>query len=325
MPRLRRRYRVRTPRAVFRGRRPRVPLRRNLRPRRKSGMRSMSVKPIGTGTTMSVYRERAKYRSFRSRVAKLSPRQQQLETIGTRTEWNYSKQGRANFSTMTKQQLLTITNNIPGYSDSTRWFLKDGYDEFFISNQSNANAYIRIYHYWVRRDIDVSITALMDRGLSDIATGSGTTPTADDYGVSPSMSSLTVSPFFRLAKQYFVELAAGRTHKHTARYVWNKEYNQEIYRESLGTTVTTDQAKLAGWTRVVLMLMHGEPVNDASDDNIVVPSSGAIDIVRRRVINYYYGEPVSPGIEFINSLATTNVTENIMEAATDQASTVEKA
>lgn len=293
--------------------------------KRKRKGKQVRVKPMGTGTSFSSYRERAKYRSFRSRVAKLSPRQQQLETDGVRTTWDYSKQGRTNFSVMSKQHLLSITNNIPGYSDSTRWFLKDGYDEFFMSNQSNANCYIRIYHYYVRRDIDISITALMDRGLSDIVTGTGTTPTADNYGVTPSMSAVTVSPFFRLAKSYFVELAAGRTHKHTCKYVWNKEYNQEIYRESLGSTVSTEQSKLAGWTRVILFLMHGEPVNDISDKSKVVPSSGAIDIVRKRYVNYYYGEPVSPGIEYINNLPLTGVTENVMESATDEASAVEKA
>lgn len=324
MPRAKRKYRVRVPRAVYRGRISRTVLRRNLRPRRRM-MKSTRVRPMGSGTTFSIYRERAKYRSFRRRVMTLSPRQQIVSTNGSRTEWSYSQQGRANFTVCNKPQMLDITNNISGFNDTTRLFLKNGTDEFMLSNQSNANAYIRIYHFWCRRDTDSNISTLMDRALADIALASGTTPTVDSYGTTPFMASSTVAPFFKFIKSYYIELGAGRSHRHFCKYSWNKEWNQQIYTESLGSTVAGTQSKLAGWTKVVFMLMHGEPVNDVNDKTKVVPSSGAVDIVRKLTLNYYYGQPTNPTLEYVTSFVTTGVTENIMEADTDQASVVEKA
>lgn len=325
MPRLRQRYRIRTPKGVFRGKRPRTVLRRNLRPRRRKMSSMVRVKPMGSGTTFSYYKERSKYRSFRKRVAVLSPRQMQVTTVGSRIEWTYSKQGRANFNLMHKQDINTIVNNIPGYNDATRFFLKDATDEYYMSNQSNANAYIRIYHFWVRRDVDTTISALMDRAMSDINISGGTLATTDNYGITPFMASPVIAPFFKFVKSYLIELGAGRSHRHYCKYSWNKEWNQEIYAEGLGSTAQDVQSKLAGWSRCVFMLMHGEPVNDVTTKNTVVPSGGAIDIVRKTITNYYYGEPTKPLMEFLTSLPTTGVTENVMEAETDQASTVERA
>jgi len=312
MPRVR--YRKRTVRAVFRGRRPRVPLRRNLRPRRPKRT-MMRVKPMGTGTTRSFYKQPVRYKSFRRKIMTLSPRQTQMYTTGQRVTWSYREQGYYEFMMATKPDMLTILNNIPSFSDLTTMFVKNCIVERYISNQSNANAYIKIYEIEYKRSTQTSPSGLINAGLTDLAAGA----TVTTYGVTPNMGWPAWNPFIRIKRMYNVELGAGRTHKHVSAYEFNKEWNQEIYAESASTD------NLSGWTRGVFILAHGEPVNDVTTKTKVVPSSGAIDLVTKQVWNYYYGTPSKPALEYFTNLPTGTITENIMEADTDAPSVVEVA
>lgn len=317
MPRLRQKYRVRTPRAVFRGRRPRVPLRRNLRVKRPVRRKSMiTVKPMGVGTTVSSYREPVRYRNFRRKVMLLSPKQRQLFTDGVRLEWDYKKQGIVSLPYQTRSDILTWVNNIPSYNDSTVAYLRNVTSQLVISNQSNANCFVYIYNYICKRDCAQTIIQEIDAGLLDIFTG--TSVTSETYGVTPGLASVTTNLFYRIPKCTRIELGAGRTHIHNQTFEYNKMWNNQLYPES------TSQ-HYGGWTKGALIICKGEPVNDVSVKTRVVPSSGAIDIVRRDVITYYYGEPKTQKLEYTSGFYTGSITENIMEAETDQASTVEKA
>jgi len=263
---------------------------------------------MGQGTTFSVYRER-KRKSFRSRVMRLAPLQSQLFTDGYRLINNYSEQSTKIFKMLDYSDISTTINNITGYGDATKIFYESGSHELFISNQALTNAFIRIYHFVYRRDSAKTPGTLITNGLADIYTG--TAPTVTTYGVTPTMSP-AFNAYIKIKRTYFIELGAGRTHMHKAYYQWNKEFNNEITAEGAGTT--SDQA-YAGWTKGMLLVLHGEPVNDVETKDKVVPSSGAIDIVFRERINYRYADPIQNKLEYITNLASTGVTENVMDPA----------
>lgn len=316
MPRVRQKYRVRTPRAVFRGRRPRTVLRRNLRPRRPKNRMMQSVKPTGAGSTYSYYREPVRYRNFRRKMMLLSPKQRQFFTQGERCEWVYRNQGIINFVYQDRGDILTWMNNIPSFGDATVAFLRNMNSELTFSNQSNANCFIYIYNYQFKRDCNQSMEELIDAGLNDVFTG--VKPTSQTYGITPSLASTTTKLFFRITKVTKIELGAGRSHVHNQQFEWNKMWNNQLYPE-------VNLNNYGGWTKGAYIIMKGEPVNDITDKTKVVPSSGAVDIVRRDVLTYYYAEPKAQTLEYIVGLPTGDITENIMESATDQASALEKA
>nr|QXP07683.1 MAG: putative capsid protein [Arizlama virus] len=277
--------------------------------RKRNAASMVKVKPMGQGTTFSKYKERRR-KSFKRAVMRLAPLQSQLYTRGHRVTNNYSEQGTVTIKMLDYFDMLSIVNNIPSYSDATKFFMESGSHELFISNQALTNCYIRLYHFVYRRDTVKNPAALLTSGLQDIYTG--TAPTVNTYGITPTQSP-AFNAFIKIKRVYFIELGAGRTHLHRANYQFNKEWNNEILAEG---SSSSDDMSYGGWTKGIFLLMHGEPVNDITTKTKVVPSSGAIDIVQRERINYRYADPTVPMIEYSSALDLSGITENVMDPAT---------
>jgi len=297
------------PRVGIRGR---IPIRLGFRKKSTPKLTSR-VRPTGVGATFSSYKYRPRKMSFRKRVEKVSPEQYYMFTQGIRSTCSYSKQGSLQTYAHTYADLNAISDNISGYNDTTRVFVKGTKKTIHMTNNALTNVFIDIIQFTYRKTSTSNFGTLWNSGLTD--QGSGVD--SSYYGTTPFMST-ALTQFIRIDKIFTVELAAGRSHRHVANYGMNKEFSRQLLAE---TSSSGSQAYLAGWTRGCVFILRGEPLNDQTTKTTVVPSSCAVDFVITEEIRYHYGNPTNTAMEFQSTLPLTGVTEYTMNDSTAAATT----
>jgi len=289
------------------GIRVRTPIRFGFGPRKKKKGLTTRITPRGTGSTFSSYGTRARKMTFRRRVANMSPEQYKLNTQGIRVTCPYSKQGSLQTYAFTYADLDTTSNNVPGYNDTTKVLMKGMKKTVHMTNMAKSNVFIDIVEFTYRRTTTANFGHLWNAGLADQVAGVDSAT----YGVTPFMST-ALTQFIKINKIFTIELGAGRSHRHVSNYRMNKEFS----RQQLAETATAGgNAYMAGWTKGCVYILRGEPLNDQTTKTTVVPSSCAVDFVITEELRMYYGNPTNTTMEFSSSLATTGVTEWLMDDA----------
>lgn len=274
------------------------------------------IRMTGQGATGSYFRKYARRMNFRNRVENVSPEQYFLRTSGSRLAGGYGKQSSTSFQVMALADLNEVSNNIPGYNDNTKCFIKNFKSELVFTNQAKTNVFVDVYEVKYRKSSDTSPRFCWTNGLTDYGVAG---LTLDTYGVTPFKSKL-FTQMMKVDRIYRLELGAGRTHRHVSNYSYNKDFTrQEI------STSGTFLSYLEDWTRAIIVIAKGEPVNDQVTKTTVVPSSVAIDFVWKEEIKYHYGQPIGSSFELINAMPTTGVVEYLMDEASGAAETQETA
>lgn len=269
--------------------------------RKRNGNGSTRIRPIGTGTTTSYFRKYSKLRSFRHRVEKVSPEQYRLRLRGQRLNGLSGKQCSFGYTVMAKSDLDEVSNNVPAYTDLTRVFIKNNKVEFIFTNQAKTNTYITIYEVRYRKSSNSSPRVAWQTGMADYAVAG---LDHDTYGVTPFKAKLFTT-LIKVDKVINVELGQGRSHKHISNYGYNKDFTRnEIV--TGGNTFDYNE----DWTRAVLFVAKGEPVNDAATKATVIPASVAIDFVIKDEIKYHYGDPSGSSMELDTTLST--IADNLL-------------
>lgn len=302
--------RTKTRRRVPRvGVRVRTPIRIGFGPRKKKGL-TTRVAPRGTGSTFSSYGIRARKMTFRRMVQNVSPEQFRIDTQGIRTTCSYSKQASLQTYAFTWADLNNVTNNVPGYNDTTKVLMKGIKKTVHFTNQAKSNVFVDIIEFTYRKTSTGNFGHLWNAGLADQVSGVDSAT----YGVTPFMST-ALTQFVKINKIFTIELGAGRSHRHVSNYRMNKAFSRQVLAE---TQTANSEAYIAGWTRGCIFLLRGEPLNDQTTKTTVVPSSCAVDFVLTQETRYFYGEPTNTAIEYNSTLATTGVTEYLMDDTAGQ-------
>jgi len=310
--------RTKTRRRVPRvGIRVRTPIRIGYGPRKKKRSLTTRVMPRGTGSTFSSFGTRARKMTFRRMVQNVSPEQFRLDTQGSRVTCSYSKQGALQTYAFTYADLNNVSNNIPSYNDTTKILMKGIKKTAHFTNQAKSNVFVDIIEFTYRRTTTANFGTLWNNGLADQVAGVDSAT----YGVTPFMST-ALTQFVKINKIFTIELGAGRSHRHVSNYRMNKAFSRQVLAE---TATSGSEAYLSGWTRGCIFLLRGEPLNDQTTKTTVVPSSCAVDFVLTQETRYFYGNPTNTSMEFNSTLATTGVTEYLMDEADGQAEAQEVA
>ncbi len=161
-------------------------------------------------------------------------------------------------------------------------FLKDYQMEYNIVNNSEGAIHVTIYDIAARRDIDNDPASLWNVGLNDTAlkyieAGASTTPSNTSIGVTPFHSSLFCQ-YFRVMRSTKVRLLGGKAHTHKAKFAVKKRYDGEFFR-------STDQTR-KGFTFGILVIMHGQIINDQGSANEVQYALGSMNTTLKKTINY---------------------------------------
>lgn len=306
MPRARQRYRTRTVRAVFRGRRPRVPLRRNLRPRRPRRRTMMSF--MGTGSTFSAFNRRlraSRYKRERDayRVLKNAPWNKYRKISGSRCYDTYSKQSAIVFPIMDETDMGLVKAMLPTTTDDSQILLKSTKQHFHLTNMQKSNVFVHIYECMYRKNSSKTLLELWNDGLADMITSSP--PTFASFGLTPFISQ-AFTAMVKVQKVHTIELAQGRSHRHTSSYTYNRVFDFEEVSEQ-----TDDYKQL--WTRAVMFVFRGCPVNDATTETTVVTAPTAVDIVNDKQIEFKYYLPYTRELSYNDNLPKTGVTPVVMD------------
>lgn len=231
---------------------------------------TMSVRPVGTGSSNSYY----KYVRRPSRGSRIVKTQQaplySIYNSGTRLTSLQGEQAYANLQTFNASQLHQLYFETSANQDGRFW-VDWARTRSVFQNQSEATTFLTIYEYTTRRDSLVGPTLAFQSGMASIQAGVGST--ASDIGATPFMTPRFTSNF-RILKKYNVELAQGRSHIHTSFYSLSRNYDDSVYQMDGG-----DSTVLAGWTRGIFYIAWGTPFNSLSNNTKVSTTPVAIDIV----------------------------------------------
>ena len=289
------------------GIRVRTPIRFGFGPRKKKKGLTTRITPRGTGSTFSSYGIRGRKMNFRRRVANMSPEQYKLYTQGQRVTCSYSKQASFQTFAYTYADLDNVSNNVPGYNDTTRILAKGMKKTTHMTNMAKSNVFIDIVEFSYRKTTTANFGTLWNNGLADQVAGVDSAT----YGVTPFMST-ALTQFIKINKIFTIELGAGRSHRHVSNYRMNREFSRQTLAE---TPTASGNAYLAGWTKGCVYILRGEPLNDQTTKTTVVPSSCAVDFVITEESRMFYGNPTNTAMEFTSTLATTGVNEWLMDDA----------
>lgn len=230
---------------------------------------TMSVRPVGTGSSNSYY----KYVRRPSKGSRIVKTQQaplySIYNSGTRLTSPQGEQAFANVQTFSASQLHQLYLETSANQDGRFW-VDWARTRTVFQNQSEATTFLTIYEFVTRRDSLVGPTLAFSSGMSSIGNVSSNSA---DIGATPFMTPRFTNNF-RILKKYNVELAQGRSHIHTSFYNICRNYDDSIYQMDGG-----DDTVLGGWTRGIFYIAWGTPFNSLSDNTKVSTTPVAIDIV----------------------------------------------
>jgi len=262
--------------------------------------------------------------SFAKRVMSVSPKQTMVFVTAARADGDYGKQmftnGNDNFQCMNKAELTNILALVPGADDNTEVLVKNKKSIYHFSNMESTNVLVTIYHYKFRRDENDGPGVLISKGIAD-AYGS-TTYDNNTYGMTPFRSQLFTKTC-KIQKIIALELGAGRSHIHTAKWNINKILNKSVITET-----DSDTTNLGGWTQGIFIIARGEPVNDAvttPGHTSVTPSPTALDFVVTEKVEFVYGDPNKKQLAMTYSLPVSGLTLRQMNEETGAVANVAEA
>lgn len=259
----------------------------------RKGYASYTVKPA-QGSTYSSYKS-----TMRSH-----PRAAAIRRVGGDQVYNLNQSyrltggsGAQAFHTFACGETTDIdgmATQITGYNDTTDLILNHVYAETSFSNMSEATCYVDLYECTPRHSIGNANSpgSSATNGISD---ASAATASFASLGAVPTMSR-EFTALWKIHKKYSFELAQGQSHCHKAFYRMGQKWNQSLY------TVYGAGWYLDNFTKAMLVVVRGVPLNDQTTKTNVSTSSTAVDMVRMEKFSYSYNNPTNLKYTYTNSL-----------------------
>ena len=315
MPRRRQRRYLRPPKVRIR-----TPWGTILRRNKQRRARSTSMTFNGTGSTFSSFGRKlraSRYKRERDayRVLRTAPWNKYRKISGARCYDGISKQSAIVYPIMDETDIGLVKSLLPTGTDNSSILLKGTKQHFHLTNMQKSNVFVHIYECMYRKNSNRTLLELWNDGLADMITSSP--PTFSSFGLTPFISQ-AFTRMVKVQKVYTLELAQGRSHRHTSSYTYNRVFGFEETAEQ-----TDDYKQL--WTRAVMFVFRGCPVNDATAETTVVTAPTAVDIVMDKQIEFKYYLPYERELSYNTSLATTGVTPVVMDIGSGEEETATSA
>lgn len=261
--------------------------------RRKSRSLSSGVKPVGDGASRSFYRSGRPAKPKLFGVSRMSPEQiyqnvftgRQTSIAGRQVVWS------TDIGNLTDLQNVVLGKG--AVSALNQVYIKSYTRKYMFTNTASTNVFIDLYECVPRRAVTVDAITAFGTGITQLQ---GT----------ESQVSVMVNPFqsryftqnWIVKKVFRIELAAGRTHIHTAKYNINALYSSEIY---TGGTTIEHQPK---FTRTNLAIAYSELANNVTPTVTFAPVS--INTFVSEDIRWYWGESELKDINY-NGLTAAQI------------------
>jgi len=303
MPRRKRRMSKRT----FRQNRPVKRLKAWLRPPRGKKKLTQKVIRRGTGSTFSSFYSKKRYKKNKYKyVISTFPWQKILEVKSDKITSTFNEQAVRGGLVCLDRYFISdrLEPELPA-SDRTGAILIDKVEcTAQFSNMSKASVVVDIIEYRFRKDSSLSITALWDNGLGQVATGINKASLGSTVFMSPQLTQA-----IKIEKIHTVELGQGQSHMHKIKRKINRIFNLEDM-ESGSDNFMND------WTFGTLFVQRGEPINGKSTQTgIVNTCATAIDYVVSTTTTYKYALPLRKALKYYNSITQLTAAQMLDEGS----------
>lgn len=251
------------------------------------------------------------------RLARTLPIQSYLNTSSERLAFAINTQGVVAFQTYDTTDLAAIFGARTALPAATEHVCMIGCNqEVLISNASNSSCVFDIYDITPRHDIGTGTfettnvqtpglafsTGLVAMGIASGTGAVGSTPFQSDY----------FTENYHVKKVTRHILGGGCTHRHRQITTVNQYLDQA--RES----ATTQVKGLNHW---VMIVAHGQPVNDTTTNTLVGTAEGALNIVHTQSYKFTFIDDGAPLALYQNDLDNV-VADEMIEEETGAVATV---
>lgn len=287
------------------------------RMRKRKSYASEKVLPSGTGSTFSYYKSRQAIHPKTRAVAKIATHQFYQKNLSYRLETTaFGTQGCCQFVVGTAFDLHDmVSNSHLTPNATTQIHIRDYSVHTEFTNQSEATCYFDIYELTPRYSLITNKDPVdaFNNGLIDSGVANG----AITLGAVPTMSS-GFTFLYKIHKKYTVELAQGQSHRHVSSYNIGRRYSEEFYDTIVSNTM------LPQFTRYVMIVASGAPLNDQTTKANVSTATVALDIVRKVKARYMISEQ-SRTKYYLSDLLPTVTTGSIMDIGSGEKETLDVA
>lgn len=263
---------------------------------RRRGYESQKIKP-GAGSTFSYYKSRQAIHPKARAVSKIATKQFYQRNASQRLESTvYGTQACTQFAVGTIYNLHNMVTEIPGtFNETSQIYIRDYVVDTEFTNQSEATVYFDLYEVTPRYTFGIGFDPVnrMNDGLVD----QGVTGGATTLGSLPTMST-SFTAMYKIHKKYTIELSQGQSHRHVSRYNIGRRFQEE-----LKTMVSADHT-MPQFTRYLMVIASGAPLNDNTTKSNVSTATVALDIVRKERYRYFWSDPAITKYYYQNNLPT---------------------
>lgn len=267
------------------------------------GFASYTVKP-SQGSTYTMYKSNMRPH----------PRAAAIRRVGADQIYNLASSYRLTGSTGAQAyhtwdcgettDLNGMATQITGYGDTTDLILNRIYAETSFTNMSEATVYVDLYECTPRHSIGNANNpgAAANEGIAD---ASGSTASLNSLCSTPTMSR-QFTALWKIHKKFSFELSQGQSHCHKASYMMGQKWNQSLY------GVYGSGWYLDNFSKSMLVIIRGVPLNDQTTKTNVSTSSTAVDMVRKESFYYSYNNPTNLKYTYTSALPAIT-TEYILD------------
>lgn len=270
----------------------------------------------GDGCSNSYYKSVQRFHRKASLIKRIGGTQHYTYNFSARMNATTGNQAVSHFTTATSDQLNEMALTIPGVNNTTELILGRIDNEFMITNMSEASVFVDLYEVVPRYVIDTAFNPAlaMNSGILDV---SGSTAGATSLSTTPYMSPIFTT-LYRINKRVRVELPQGRTHVHKSNYLTGQNFDRELFNVFGGSKYVRN------FSKSLLVIASGQPINDQADNTKVSTAAVAIDVVQKTRFQFHYNNPTNRTYRF-TTLLPAIATPVLMDIGSGEAETLNAA
>lgn len=275
------------------------------------------IRPSGTGSTFSSYNTNASRPHPKIRYIRRVAQKQYFQNVrSTRLAGtSFGQQSLDAFYVGRATEFHTMVTSVPNYDATTDIFIDTMTVETEFTNQSEATCYFDLYEVTPRYSFESTYDPVnvLDSGIQE----QGVVIGIQELGIRPT----AVKKFtylYKIHKKFTIELGQGQSHRHVSNYDVRKRFNEAFY------DVLGGSRQMPEFTKWLLVIASGAPLNDQTTKTNVSTAKPALDIVRKERYSFLFSQPAYTTYTFTNNLPTVT-TGYIMDVGSGEAETVDAA
>lgn len=162
-----------------------------------------------------------------------------------------------------------------------RTYFENYHADYTMTNSSNAQLMVDIYHFVCKRDVSLTPTALWQQGIQD-EQNSSVSAAYNVWGASP-LESLSLNSFYRCKRITHVTLQPGQIHNHRVSINKHCPLNNEM----INSQNVSQQTNMKYWAEYIVLVTRGVPCTSAVA-GVLSTTAYNLDIIQNETYTLKY-------------------------------------